>query len=130
MKPIKVIQKLNEAIEPKYEKSNEDYNSFLREVRYYTGSYDYQFGGKVSAEVNGTPVRVDYFYYLRPFVGGGYNLVANVLTPLDFEGEWVSPYDVQEAIDKEFEQNSPEKLTNREIKEKILQVLSTFNNEV
>ena len=68
-KNIKESDKVvKEAIEPKYEKSNEDYNSFLRDVRHYTGSYEYLFGGKVSTEVNGTPIRVDYFYYNRPYV--------------------------------------------------------------
>lgn len=115
---------LEEAIEQKYEKSNPDFNRFLKDVKQYTGSYDYLFGGKVSTECDGDPITVNYFYYERPYVGGGYNLVTNVLTPLGKDGGYI-----QDTIDKAFEKNSKTKLSNREIKDKILQAVSSLNKD-
>lgn len=114
---------LKETIEQKYEKSNEDYNSFLKNVKKYTGSYDYLFGGKVNTEVNGNPVIVNYFYYERPYAGFGYNVVVNVLTPMGVNGEYI-----QEAIDNAFESNSKNKLSQKEIKDTILQTVSSLNS--
>lgn len=116
---------LHEAIEQKYEKSNPDYNRFLRDVKRYTGSYDYLFGGRVSTECYGYPVTVNYFYYNRPYVGGGNNVVVNVLTPYGtFSGE-----SIQDAIDGAFEKNSSTRLSNKEIKETILKVISSMDNK-
>lgn len=115
---------LNEAIEQKYEKSNDGYNSFLRDVKHYKGSYDYLYGGKIDAEWLGYPIKINYFYYDRPYVGGGYNLVANVLTPMGVSGDYI-----QEAIENGFERNSKNKLSNREIREKIIQIVSLLNEE-
>lgn len=114
---------LKESIEQKYNKSNPDYNRFLNDVKKYTGSYDYLFGGKVDTECYGYPITVKYFYYNRPYVGGGYNLVANVLTPMDS----LAGDDIQEVIDNAFERNSKDKLSQKEIKEKILQAVSSLN---
>lgn len=120
-----INNKLNEAIEQKYRKSNEGYNKFLKSVKKYTGSYDYLFSGKVDTECYGQPIRVNYFYYERPYVGGGYNVVVNVLTPMDsLAGE-----SIQEAIENGFEDNSKTKLSNREIKEKILQIVKSLDSE-
>lgn len=116
-------KELKEAIEQKYNKSNQDYNSFLKDVKRYTGSYDYLFGGKVDTECYGYPITVKYFYYNRPYVGGGYNLVANVLTPMDS----LAGDDIQEAVDNAFERNSKDKLSQKEIKEKILQAVASLN---
>ena len=113
---------LKEAIEQKYRKSNDRFNSFLRDVKRYTGSYDYITGGKVNTEYNGQPIRVDYFYYDRPFVGGGYNVVINVLTPMDS----LAGDSIQAALDNAFEKNSKTQLSNKEIKDKILEVISTL----
>lgn len=114
---------LKEAIEQKYNKSNPDYNRFLNDVKRYTGSYDYLFGGKVDTECYGYPITVKYFYYDRPYVGGGYNLVVNVLTPMDS----LAGDGIQEAIDNAFERNSKNKLSQKEIKDKILQTVSSLN---
>ena len=116
---------LNEAIEQKYRKSNDGYNRFLRDVKHYTGSYDYLYSGIVDTECYGQPIKIKYFYYDRPYVGGGYNLVANVLTPMDS----LAGDSIQEAIDNGFERNSKTKLSNKEIKEKILQIVQSLNSE-
>lgn len=112
-------ENLDEAIEQKYRKSNDNYNEFLRAVKKYTGSYDYLYGGSVSTECYEYPVTVKYFYYNRPYVGGGYNLVVNVLTPMDS----MAGGEIQEAIENAFEDNAKSPLSNREIKEKILQTV-------
>ena len=59
---------IRESIEQKYEKSNPDYNRMLKDVKHYTGSYDYLFGGKVSSEYNGYPIIVNYFYFQEIFL--------------------------------------------------------------
>jgi hypothetical protein len=112
-------ENLDEAIEQKYRKSNDNYNEFLRDVKKYTGSYDYLYGGSVSTECYEYPVTVKYFYYNRPYAGGGYNLVVNVLTPMDS----MAGGEIQEAIENAFEDNAKSPLSNREIKEKILQTV-------
>lgn len=115
----KESENLDEAIEQKYRKSNDNYNEFLRDVKKYTGSYDYLYGGSVSTECYEYPVTVKYFYYNRPYAGGGYNLVVNVLTPMDS----MAGGEIQEAIENAFEDNAKSPLSNREIKEKILQTV-------
>ena len=114
---------LKEAIEPKYEKSNREYNKRLRDVKHYTGSYEYLFGGKVSTECHDYPVIVNYFYYERPYYPVSYHLVVNVLTPLG-----TFPDHIQEAIDKELA-SSETRLSNNEIKERILQIISDVDAE-
>lgn len=115
-------RELKEAVEQKYNKSNQDYNRFLNDVKKYTGSYDYLFGGKVDTECYGYPITVKYFYYNRPYVGGGYNIVVNVLTPMDS----LAGDGIQEAIENAFERNSKTKLSQKEIKDKIVQVVSSL----
>lgn len=112
---------LNEAIEQKYEKSNPDYNSFLKDVKRYTGSYDYLFGGKVATEWRGYPVVIKYFYYERPYYPVTYNLIVNVLTPLGISGD-----SIHEAINNEIGHLGT-RMSNAEIKEKILQIVASLN---
>ena len=118
-----VKSNLNESIEQKYNKSNPDYNHFLKDVKQYTGSYDYMFGGNIGTDYNGFPIKVQYFCYNRPFVGGGYNIVTNVITPMD---TMIGDY-LQENIDNAFEKNSKNCPTNKEVKEKILNAISALN---
>lgn len=115
---------LNEAIEQKYNKSNPDYDGFLKNVKKYTGSYDYLYGGKVDTECHGYPITIKYFYYNRPYVGGGYNLVTNVLTPMNS----LAGDSIQDAVDNAFERNSNTKLSQKEIKEKIINAVASINN--
>lgn len=115
----KESENLDESIEQKYRKSNDNYNEFLRDVKKYTGSYDYLYGGSVSTECYEYPVTIKYFYYNRPYAGGGYNLVVNVLTPMDS----MAGSEIQEAIENVFGNNAKSPLSNREIKEKILQTV-------
>ena len=123
---IKEVNNINEAIEQKYEKTNDNFKSFLRDVKHYTGSYDYEFGGKVNATCQGQPITVQYFYWNRPFLGGGYNLEANVLTPI---GYYELGKDIQEAVDNAFEKNSKEYLSQKEIKQKILDAIASLDKE-
>lgn len=112
---------LNEAIEQKYEKSNPDYNSFLKDVKRYTGSYDYLFGGKVATEWLGYPIVIKYFYYERPYYPVTYNLIVNVLTPLGISGD-----SIHEAINNEIG-HLETRMSHKEIKEKILQIVASLN---
>ena len=112
---------LNEAIEQKYDKSNPDYNSFLKDVKRYTGSYDYLFGGKVATEWRGYPIIIKYFYYERPYSPVTYNVVSNVLTPMGVSGD-----SIKETIDKEIGTLGT-RMSNGEIKEKILQIVASLN---
>jgi hypothetical protein len=123
LKNIKNNKSINmlEAIEQKYEKSNHDFNSFLKDVKRYTGSYDYLFGGKVVTEWAGYPVTIKYFYYERPYYPVTYNLVVNVLTPMGVSGD-----SIQEAIDNEIGRLET-RMSNGEIKEKILQIVTSLN---
>lgn len=115
---------LNEAIEQKYEKTNPDYNRFLKDVKHYTGSYIYLFGGKVSAEYHGLPITVNYFYYNRPYAEGGNNVVINVLSPYG-----TCLYSLHDAINEAFEKNSKTRLSNKEIKDKILEVINSMDKK-
>ena len=116
---------LNEAIEQKYEKSNDDYNSLLRDVKKYTGSYTYMFGGSVPGEYLGYPITVKYFYYERPYDRTTYNLVINVLAPFNTG----ICYSVNDALEEEFEPLKYNRLSQKEIKEKIRQVIDRLNSE-
>ena len=100
------MNNLNEKIEQKYEKSNRDYNRFMKEVKQYTGSYTYLFSGKVQTECDGDPITVNYFHYERPYGENTYKTVVNVLTPLGRDGEYI-----QEEIEKEL-QPSPTRLSS------------------
>lgn len=123
IKEVPAKETVNEAIEQKYEKSNPDYNSFLKDVKHYTGSYTYLFGGKVDSEYAGYPITIKYFYYERPYGITSYNLVVNVLTPMDaLSGDYI-----QEAIEDGFEPLKNNKLSNGEIKNKITEIVSSLD---
>ena len=118
---------VNEAIEPKYFKSNPNYNKGLKDIKHYSGSYDYLFGGKINTECYGHPIIIQYFYYEHPWPPVSDNLVVNVMSDMS---SGFDPDFIHDAICSEFRRIAYEgKLTQKEVKDKILGIVSSLDKK-